>query len=43
MIYLCLEGAVQVSEERMSVAELKNASFNERAVDVVVFKDDVFT
>jgi len=34
---LCLESAVQVSEERMSVAELEDTSFNERTLDVVVF------
>jgi len=33
---------VKVGEVRVTVAELKNTSLNERAVYIIVFQDDVF-
>ena len=37
----CLEGAVKVCEERMRDSELHHSSFDQVAIDVVVFQHDV--
>jgi len=37
----CLEGAVKVCEERVSDSELHHSSFDQVAIDVVVFQHDV--